>query len=111
MTDLLLVHCRHLFNKNFAFSEQKISELSVTIGTYEKQRFDDQSCIQKLKHKLENVEQITTTTTAVEPPRDDELEDTDEITPNSPVKEKMRTSSSDEYARYFDPFRLPVLCE
>lgn len=94
-------------------SEQKTSELSATIGTYEKQRFEDQSHIHKLKHRLENMEQTPTATTSAvaEPLRGDHDVDVDETTPNSPVKEKMRTSSSDEYARYFDVFRSPVLCK
>ena len=93
-----------IWNKKliFCFLEQKISEFSDTIGHYEKQRYNDQATIHKLKQKLENLEEATspivhTTSTPSFEAFDDK---------NGSVKEKIRTSSSDEYMRYFDSEKM-----
>lgn len=94
---MFLIHCLH------TITEQKISELSSTIGDYEKGRFEDQASISKLKRKLENHEDISNMVKQqhrLSSPQDD-IEGSIDAGENS-ILEKIRTSSSDEYARYFD---------
>lgn len=106
------------------FTEQKISELSSTIGDYEKGRYEDQTLINKLKRKLENQEDSSVQQQQQKPLRtrtnefdydldndfgDDNDRDRKPGSGNS-VLEKIRTSSSDEYAKYFDSGKA-LYCE
>lgn len=106
-------------------TEQKISQLSCTIGDYEKGRYEDQTLINKLKRKLENQEdssvqqqqQNTSRTRKNEfdydldnDYNDENNKDTKPGDTGNSVLEKIRTSSSDEYAKYFDTGKA-LYCE
>eukprot|EP00111_Clytia_hemisphaerica_P008119 TCONS_00023687-protein len=85
--------------------EQKVSELSDSIGHYEKQRYNDQSTIHKLKHKLENLEEASSPTAHTTTLSFEAFDDRNGGSGGG-VKEKIRLSSSEEYMRYFDSEKM-----
>lgn len=83
----------------FSHVENKVSELSTTIGEYEAQKYEDQQLIKKLRHKLENID--TEKSVPLASPADENKEDRNEkinekktLSPLSPVSRFSYSSES-----------------